>query len=106
MVCGSIPEGGIELHRRVAVVAATEPQQVFPALHRVARTRGLRERRRRGDQASARLEPASRPAFRLASTRADAVIVNGGLGPTVDDLSQEVAAEACGVRRAATCGGC
>ena len=25
------------------------------------------------------------------------MIVNGGLGPTVDDLSQEVAAEACGV---------
>ncbi|SKA39365.1 nicotinamide-nucleotide amidase [Enhydrobacter aerosaccus] len=36
-------------------------------------------------------------AFRLAGGRADAVIVNGGLGPTVDDLSQEVAAEACGV---------
>lgn len=36
-------------------------------------------------------------AFRLASGRADAVIVNGGLGPTVDDLSQEVAAEAAGV---------
>ncbi len=36
-------------------------------------------------------------AFRLASQRADAVIVNGGLGPTVDDLSQEVAAEAAGV---------
>ncbi|MEM7406926.1 MAG: CinA family nicotinamide mononucleotide deamidase-related protein [Pseudomonadota bacterium] len=36
-------------------------------------------------------------AFRLASDRADAVIVNGGLGPTVDDLSQEVAAEAAGV---------
>ena len=36
-------------------------------------------------------------AFRLASTRADAVIVNGGLGPTVDDLSQEIAAKAAGV---------
>jgi len=36
-------------------------------------------------------------AFRQAGDRADAVIVNGGLGPTVDDLSQEVAAEACGV---------
>ena len=27
-------------------------------------------------------------AFQLAGERADAVIVNGGLGPTVDDLSQ------------------
>src|SRR6195256_6617674 len=36
-------------------------------------------------------------AFRQAGERADAGIVNGGLGPTVDDLSQEVAAEACGV---------
>jgi nicotinamide-nucleotide amidase len=36
-------------------------------------------------------------AFRLATTRADAVIVNGGLGPTVDDLSQEIAAQAAGV---------
>ena len=36
-------------------------------------------------------------AFRLAAKRADAVIVNGGLGPTVDDLSQEVAAQAAGV---------
>lgn len=36
-------------------------------------------------------------AFRHAAGRADAVIVNGGLGPTVDDLSQEVAAEAAGV---------
>ena len=37
-------------------------------------------------------------AFRQAGERADAVIVNGGLGPTVDDLSQEVAAEASGVQ--------
>ncbi len=36
-------------------------------------------------------------AFRLAAGRADAVIVNGGLGPTVDDLSQEIAAEVAGV---------
>ena len=36
-------------------------------------------------------------AFRLASERADAVIVNGGLGPTIDDLSQEIAAKAAGV---------
>ncbi|HKV00384.1 MAG TPA: CinA family nicotinamide mononucleotide deamidase-related protein, partial [Vineibacter sp.] len=36
-------------------------------------------------------------AFREAATRADAVIVNGGLGPTVDDLSQEIAAQAAGV---------
>jgi len=36
-------------------------------------------------------------AFRLAGQRADAVIVNGGLGPTVDDLSQECAARAAGV---------
>jgi nicotinamide-nucleotide amidase len=33
----------------------------------------------------------------LAGQRADAVIVNGGLGPTVDDLSQEMAAKAAGV---------
>ncbi len=39
-------------------------------------------------------------AFQLASERADAVIVNGGLGPTVDDLSQEVAAQAAGVELA------
>ncbi len=36
-------------------------------------------------------------AFQLAANRADAVIVNGGLGPTVDDLSQEIAAKAAGV---------
>ena len=36
-------------------------------------------------------------AFRLAGARAGAVIVNGGLGPTVDDLSQEIAAQAAGV---------
>lgn len=35
-------------------------------------------------------------AFQLAGSRADAVIVNGGLGPTVDDLSQEIAAKASG----------
>jgi nicotinamide-nucleotide amidase len=39
-------------------------------------------------------------AFKLAGQRADAVIVNGGLGPTVDDLSQEVAAQAAGVELA------
>ena len=36
-------------------------------------------------------------AFEQASNRANIVIVNGGLGPTVDDLSQEIAAEAAGV---------
>ncbi len=36
-------------------------------------------------------------AFHMAGERADAVIVNGGLGPTVDDLSQEIAARAAGV---------
>src|ERR687892_2381047 len=45
-----------------------------------------------GDDREALLE-----AFRQAAARADAVIVNGGLGPTVDDLSQEVAAQAAGV---------
>ena len=39
-------------------------------------------------------------AFQLAGERADAVIVNGGLGPTVDDLSQEIAAKAAGVELA------
>jgi nicotinamide-nucleotide amidase len=37
-----------------------------------------------------------RRAFQLAGERADAVIVNGGLGPTVDDLSQEIAAQVAG----------
>ncbi|HEV8615099.1 MAG TPA: molybdopterin-binding protein, partial [Methylomirabilota bacterium] len=36
-------------------------------------------------------------AFRRAGEHADAVIVNGGLGPTIDDLSQEIAAQAAGV---------
>src|SRR5579863_9634272 len=36
-------------------------------------------------------------AFQEAGKRADHVIVNGGLGPTVDDLSQEIAAQAAGV---------
>jgi nicotinamide-nucleotide amidase len=36
-------------------------------------------------------------AFLQAGERADAVIVNGGLGPTIDDLSQEIAAQAAGV---------
>src|SRR3989449_3468138 len=39
-------------------------------------------------------------AFTLAGQRADAVIVNGGLGPTIDDLSQEIAAQAAGVELA------
>src|SRR3989441_570059 len=39
-------------------------------------------------------------AFKQAGQRADAVIVNGGLGPTVDDLSQEIAAQAAGVELA------
>src|SRR5262249_16558619 len=36
-------------------------------------------------------------AFRLAGERAEAVTVNGGRGPTGDDLSQEIAAQAAGV---------
>src|SRR3989449_2180094 len=39
-------------------------------------------------------------AFKLAGQRADAVIVNGGLGPTIDDLSPEIAAQAAGVELA------
>ena len=42
----------------------------------------------------------SSDAFLHAGQRADAVIVNGGLGPTVDDLSQEIAAKAAGVELA------
>ena len=38
---------------------------------------------------------------RLAGERADAVIVNRGLGPTVDDLSQEIAGQAAGCQPAA-----
>lgn len=45
-----------------------------------------------GDDRAALLQ-----AFRQAGERSDAVIVNGGLGPTVDDLSQEIAAQAAGV---------
>src|SRR2546422_9685211 len=37
-------------------------------------------------------------AFQLASERADAVIVNGGLGPPIADPSQEDAAPAAGVQ--------
>ncbi|MGY9056522.1 MAG: competence/damage-inducible protein A [Alphaproteobacteria bacterium] len=36
-------------------------------------------------------------AFKLAGERADVVIVNGGLGPTQDDLSTPIAAETAGV---------
>ena len=45
-----------------------------------------------GDDRTALLQ-----AFRQAGERSDTVIVNGGLGPTVDDLSQEIAAQAAGV---------
>src|SRR2546428_13932401 len=44
-------------------------------------------------------------AFQLASERADAVIVNGGLRPPLGDLSQEVAAPAPGVGPAPDAGG-
>lgn len=35
-------------------------------------------------------------AYRLALSRADAVITSGGLGPTVDDITKEIAAQAVG----------
>src|SRR5207244_10855292 len=35
-------------------------------------------------------------ALRLSGARADAVIVNGGLGPTVGEVSQEIAARGAG----------
>src|SRR6202030_3952779 len=38
-------------------------------------------------------------AFLHAGERADAVIVNGGLGPTVEDLSQKTGARPAGVNR-------
>ncbi|MGZ6071385.1 MAG: competence/damage-inducible protein A, partial [Myxococcaceae bacterium] len=37
-------------------------------------------------------------ALRALSARADVVLVSGGLGPTADDLTAEVAAEAAGAR--------
>src|SRR5437867_10981430 len=39
-------------------------------------------------------------AFKLAGQRADAVIVKGGLGHTIDHLSQEIAARAAGIELA------
>ena len=58
---------------------------------------GCRACRCIGAPRSATTATACCSAFRLAGERADAVIVNGGLGPTVDDLSQEIAAQAAGV---------
>src|SRR3989441_12599138 len=40
-------------------------------------------------------------AFKLAGQRADAVIVNGGVGPPIDDPSHGIAAQAAGVQAAA-----
>src|SRR5256712_8520186 len=39
-------------------------------------------------------------AFKLAGHRADAVIVNGGAGPTIDDPSPEITGHAAGVELA------
>jgi len=41
--------------------------------------------------------PAMARALRESAARADAVLVSGGLGPTVDDFTAEVAALVCGV---------
>src|ERR671939_387865 len=40
---------------------------------------------------------ANREAFRIAARRAGLVLATGGLGPTQDDLTREVLAEAAGV---------
>src|SRR5258705_3209309 len=39
-----------------------------------------------------------RRGFEQAAAAADVVIVTGGLGPTIDDITREVAAELAGVR--------